>query len=212
MKQILRKSINFLGAVAIAFGIWFSQDMRYEYTRLFLAKHVYHVTETNFTATAYNIEYGGRVFLVTNKHVCKGVEDQGRLNVEGSYHRILHISSNTDLCILETDSTSGLRLAKNYSVGEPVTCIGFPSDFSKHIVQGHVAALGSNGFSWLGGVNFMETSCLSAPGTSGSPILNTYGNVIGTLFAGNPMFPGGNLAVPLEEMVRVFDFVIKHKQ
>lgn len=207
--QTLKKLLRILTSAALLALIWFSPELKHHYYQIYKASHVVQVKENGGTGTAYYLKYKDDTFVITNKHVCDMSMDKKTLVAGGVLLRILHVSQSTDICVLESDREEGLTLADSWKIGEPVTCIGYPMNFSQHVVQGHIADKGVDMFDWVGRITYIETSCLSAPGTSGSPILDAFGNVIGTLFAGSPMFPGGNLAVPLEDMIRVIEFAYK---
>ena len=133
------------------------------------------------SATGILIDAKGCV--LTNNHV-----------VEEGYYAMIRLSDNRqikaeivyrdpsrDLAILECPGSNYSAIAlgstKHPSLGEDVIAIGFPSAVlgdSVSISKGIISA-----FRTIGGVRYIQTDASIGPGSSGGPLINTRGEVIG---------------------------------
>lgn len=171
-------------------------------------------------ASTFQLSYKGVQYTVTNKHVCdpfnKIVSPAHIYAINeslappkfvriGSYRRkILAISYNHDLCLLEGDSSKpALELAQSWTNQERIYLIGHPRGLPKIVRKGRIVALSQNFFPWLPHNNkapYLLISTTTYPGNSGSPILNKWGNVVAVLFAGQVGVHTEAYAVPLESL------------
>lgn len=138
----------------------------------------------------------GRV--VTNLHVIEGAK-YGSVFISGSSvkHKIegyLSIDKQNDLAILSVPTLIGkpIQLASiNPEVGEKIYAIGNPKGLSGTISEGIVSGIRD-----LGNKKLIQITAPISPGSSGGPVLNTKGEVIGvavgTLASGQNL----NFAIP----------------
>ena len=138
--------------------------------------------------------------LVTNRHVVGGAT---RLEVSTYDGRDVTVTADAaaniaDLAVVVTrealDQTIGLAAA-NPDIGEEVTAVGFPLGGQLTTTQGKVLGYEEDPIGW----STLPMLLNDAPiehGSSGSPLLNTDGEVVGVVYAGD----GGarQFAVPVE--------------
>jgi len=123
----------------------------------------------------------------------------------GSLNRkILYVSKNHDICILEPYGTAYFKLAKFVQRGERITIIGHPRGLPQSISDGRVVGSSQKEMPWLpeaGIVTVLRSTAASYPGNSGSPAINRWGRVIGMLFAGYSVdYVNINYLVPLDSI------------
>jgi S1-C subfamily serine protease len=154
-------------------------------------------------ATGFHINFLGKVYLMTNRHVC----DANVQLVNPTYaqfglklHKILFIDTEHDLCLLDSDSKTGLTIAaEDVPNLAPVFLVGHPRGEPLTIREGRKMDEGAFAADWLDGrtVTFGQISTITYGGNSGSPVTNTKGEVIGVLFAGDRRFVTEGYYVPL---------------
>ncbi len=144
--------------------------------------------------------------------------------------RVIQVYTYNDLCLVEgMAGYEGLSLADSYDIGDINHVIGHPlgqaQDFTTGVLKDKVAILlpeeevsldKCNGpyqsvervQSWLGEMDMcmvkryaIATNIVIYGGNSGSPMVNSFGNVTGVMFAGNNRTAWG-YAVPLEDVIR----------
>lgn len=159
---------------------------------------------SNF-ATGFHVKYKGKVYIVTNKHVCDFHNQNYQHNFiqfEEYVGEIIKISDVHDLCLVTSNRTDGLELSQSpVNNLDKVTLIGFPRGMNKVIREGRVISYEEITASWLGFGTRVKTIYISTTtygGNSGSPVLNSHGKVVGVLFAGDANYNTEGQAVPLE--------------
>ena len=144
--------------------------------------------------------------------------------------KIIEKSEMHDLCLIESPAEiNGLSVAASTKVGESVGLIGHPSGWPLTLARGEVLGLTkiklvteivspgmeTEDFCKDGQVvnALFAVVCLeemsatqlfiySRAGSSGSPLVNFYGSIVGVLFAGNPQDQFNSYAVPLYHIKR----------
>lgn len=160
----------------------------------------------NRYATGFHLNYRGKVFIITNKHVCDShMRIYKHLSIQfGDYvGEILAVDEAHDLCLVSSNRTEGLSLANRQSKPlEKVTVIGFPRGMGKVIREGRVIGDVPLFAPWLNNmtVDSIQISAIAYGGNSGSPILNQNGDVTGVLFAGHMYFHTETYIVPLDNL------------
>jgi S1-C subfamily serine protease len=122
--------------------------------------------------------------LLTNLHVAEGMDLVGvKLPSSGSvvwarYAR--GFDSDSDLVVLEVETaaakTARLGDSDEVRVGEPIVVVGNPEGLEQTVSNGLVSAIGE-----LNGRRLFQISAPVSEGSSGSPVFNEYGEVIGVV-------------------------------
>jgi S1-C subfamily serine protease len=125
--------------------------------------------------------YSDDGIVVTNYHVIRGasslsitVPSTGKARVEN----VLGYSPETDVAIIQLPQrvTASLETegAQSAKVGDHVVAIGAPLGLESTVSEGIISALRD-----AGGIHLIQTTASISPGSSGGPLLNDYGKVIG---------------------------------
>ncbi len=143
------------------------------------------ISEGSSRGSGFNIKEDG--FVVTNRHIVENgdiitvlFEDDGVYRVEET----LIPSTNLDLAFLKLEDAEGLPVANmasdlNLDVDDEVIIIGNPMGFSRVAKEGRLAGLVEVG-------NYgplLEVYAPIYPGSSGSPVFNKQGQVVGIIYA-----------------------------
>lgn len=173
------------------------------------------------------ITASGNKYILTNKHICGLADSNNQLTVEFPnlsrkyLRKIIEISSEHDLCLVESIPTfnPSLSIADSIDVGQDIFVVGHPKLFDLTVAGGTyiqeasimvaMSKSGINtrvaqGFSMpnLQTFNTFRFNVYSRGGNSGSPIVNTDGQVVSVLFAGNRSDVMETYGVPLTEVKR----------
>lgn len=159
------------------------------------------------------IKYNNKFYILTNRHICTAGQrinnNKTHIQVDNHVAKIIKISTDGDLCVLESNRQSGLLIAKKAAQPlDRLTLIGFPRGIGKVIRKGRI--IGDRSIlMWDGrGIVKVESTQISAtayPGNSGSPVMNTVGEVIGVLFAGSSAYPHEPFIVPHRKLIKFLD-------
>jgi S1-C subfamily serine protease len=137
--------------------------------------------------------------IASNLHVVEGAS-RGYAKVVGQTTKydiegITGIDPNRDLVILKSSASRTLSMSLGNSdaleVGEPVYAVGNPQGFEGTFSQGIVSSIRQ-----VGSDKLLQITAPISPGSSGGPVLNSKGDVIGVSVA---TFIGGqnlNFAIP----------------
>lgn len=126
---------------------------------------------------------GGGSAIVTNYHVIAGADAVEVRTSSGQVFRVtraIHIEEDSDLAILETTARTplvALRFGDSslVNVGDEVAAIGSPQGFENTISTGIVSGLRILN----NGISYIQTTAPISPGSSGGPLVNSGGDVIG---------------------------------
>lgn len=176
----------------------------------------------NLGSDGYDCQGSGMIFgdkghILTNRHV---VEDAERISIHFADGReeIAHIcgvDAPSDLAVLKVPVTNlkpaRLGDSSKVRVGEFAIAIGAPFDLDYSITFGHVSAKGRNGVLSDPEVeqDFIQTDAQINPGSSGGPLLNIEGEVIGinTLIRG--IRTGIGFAIPINRAKEITEQIIE---
>ena len=126
--------------------------------RNYLSDKVYYVLNDAETGggTGFLLENDkGERFIVTNSHVCKGVQKDGQVKLKDRYgttslNKVISISQASDLCIVEPpyqswlgrllNGSGALRMANDYDIGDEVYVLGHPLLQPGTMVKGEIVS------------------------------------------------------------------------
>lgn len=160
-----------------------------------------------------------RGYILTNAHVIEKAskifvalpDSKKELEAE-----LIGKEGRIDLAVLKVSEDKSLPHiepfhADDLLVGETVIAIGNPLGLGHSVTTGVVSAprrripVGNNSFSV-----FIQTDALINPGNSGGPLLNINGELIGINTAIAKQAQGIGFAIPIDNVKRVLDDLIKH--
>jgi S1-C subfamily serine protease len=169
--------------------------------------------------SAFGITRDG--LLITNRHVVLNKDGSKAKKIGVIYNdtrdwlpaSIVKWSDGSDLALLQVDregpfpAVSGIsRSAKSVRVGSPVAIIGFPLslDLPMEGEGMNVKAASTLGPGTVSKLleDVVQIDAFAGSGSSGSPLFDARGNVIGVIWGGNPE-SGGRIvyAVPSEKLI-----------
>ena len=155
------------------------------------------------------IQYKDKFYILTNRHICLAGQhinkNKTHIQIDEQVARIVKISYDGDLCLLESNRKSGLLISNTAPVPmDHVTIIGFPRGIGKVIRSGRIINtkdIYMSNYSGYATVSATQISATAYPGNSGSPALNSNGHIIGVLFAGNSSYPQEPFIVPYNKLI-----------
>jgi serine protease Do len=178
------------------------------------------------TASGVVIENrGDKSYILTAGHFCLDKDEVNKtvtpiegvvitkLNGEYEKGRVFAISRMWDICLLQAPSL-GLDPVKvaahDIEVGDSVVNIAAPNGlFGEDLVmsyEGRYAGHGGDGYSVKAEVDFYTFPV--APGSSGSPIFNLKGEIVGLVFAVDARYHHITLAVTREQIIMFLESVL----
>ena len=158
--------------------------------------------------------------IVTNEHVVRGFDTVLLVLSDGSEYDgiVLGVDEIADLAVVEIQDDAGnfdsmsLGNSDDVRVGDEVIALGYPLGYDLGseltVTRGIIS---SNRV--RDGVDVFQTDAATAPGSSGGPLVDMYGNVIGVNYAGIPSFhdtPVDNIgfAIAIDELHYRMDFLV----
>jgi len=148
---------------------------------------------------------GDGTAIATNYHVIQGagsVRVRGSEGLVSTIDTVLAVDPARDLALLESQSRgSGLRLSpQTPDIGEAIIAIGNPSGLERTLSKGIVSGIRSED-----GTDYYQITAPISPGSSGGPIINESGLVIGVATF---YIRGGqnlNFAMPSKYVLKLLD-------
>lgn len=146
--------------------------------------------------------------VVTNAHVIKGatngyaklINDKSKLEILG----FIAIDEMHDLVLLEIKNSKGKKLklgkADLPEVGEDVYAIGNPQGLEGTFSKGIVSSIRD-----FEGHNIIQITAPISPGSSGGPLINSVGEVIGIAFASFSSGQNLNFAIPVKYLQKLLE-------
>jgi len=171
-------------------------------------------------------EYGAAVvvheagYLLTNAHGLRHggtvyVGLHGRADVAA---RIVAVDEGRDLAVLKIDTDpppTPVRLGRSADlrIGEPVVGIGNPFGIGRTVAQGIVSALGrSTRSEFTFYPDMIQTDASVNPGSSGGPLLNVYGELVGINTTRKPEAENIAFAIPVDRIREALPEILAPEQ
>jgi serine protease Do len=162
-------------------------------------------------------EEGKNVYVLTNNHVVSGAKAD-QITISLADNRVFKPTQvwadpESDVAVLRVDRgdlpTVKLGASKKVRVGEWVVAIGSPFGLSQSVTHGIISARERGQIS-LGGTirikDFLQTDAPINPGSSGGPLLNLEGEVVGVntaIASHNNSNSGVSFAIPVDLVAKV---------
>ena len=164
---------------------------------------------TTFTRGGTGFLVDGRGYLLTNAHVVKNATVVAVQNTLGEYQaRIIQLDRQSDLALLKIEDTTyhafnGLPYGISRSgadLGDDLFTLGYPRPT---IVYGKGYLSAETGFQ--GDTTAFQLTIAANPGNSGTPVLNSDGEVIGIVTSSQANAEGMVFAVRSKNIVNALD-------
>jgi S1-C subfamily serine protease len=162
-------------------------------------------------------EEGKNVYALTNNHVISGAKPE-QITISLADNRVFKAAQvwadpESDVAILRVDRgdlpTAKLGSSSKVRVGQWVVAIGSPFGLSQSVTHGIISARERGQIS-LGGTirikEFLQTDAPINPGSSGGPLVNLDGEVIGintAIASSNNSNSGVSFAIPIDLVAKV---------
>ncbi len=158
-------------------------------------------------------------YVLTNAHVVKGASRIIARLADGREVKaqVLGLDSESDLAVLKIDLDHLHQLSFGSSeavtIGEEVLALGSPFGLDGTVSKGIVSAIGRrniilNGESYP---SLIQTDAIISPGSSGGPLVDMRGQVIGintAMATTNGHFEGVGFAIPSTQVVAMLDDLV----
>ncbi len=157
------------------------------------------------TGSGFNIEEGGGI--ATNFHVLSGASSiKCTFDNNSSYEvdYILNYNPLKDIALLHLKDAKGLPVVKlsdsdKVKLAEEVLVIGNPMELQNTVSDGIISGIRN-----FYGINYIQTTASISSGSSGGPLFNSNGNVIGitsmTLMGAQNI----NFAIPINYVKKLY--------
>ena len=162
-------------------------------------------------------------YILTNYHVIQNATDLIVVTNDGQEYKaeIIGADAGTDLALIKVEADHDLPVAKlgddtKLRVGEWVVAIGNPRGLDWTVTVGVISALNREITNQLTNqtlYNMIQTDATINPGTSGGPLLNAQGEVIGindVIVSNSGGSEGIGLAIPVSTVKDVLEDLIKN--
>jgi len=182
------------------------------------------------TGSGFLIDKDGRI--VTNNHVVAGASDGSKIRVLYSDGRrvsavLVGRSPSYDIAVIKASGSGSLQPiqlgdSEDVQVGEPVLALGSPLGLSGTVTEGIVSARNrpvivsetSDADAPTAYINAIQTDAQINPGSSGGPLVDAGGRVIGVnsaiLTFGSSRNIGLGFAIPINQAATIADQLIKN--
>ncbi len=158
--------------------------------------------------------------VVTNNHVVKN-GSEFRVTLSSGVRRkarLLATDSDADLAVLRIESSEETYAALDLGapapqVGQMVMALGNPLGLGHTVTSGIVCGLGRSDLDIAVYEDFVQTDCVVNPGSSGGPLIDLEGRVIGITTAVGLRSNGDDgiaFAIPVAMVRKVVEDVLEH--
>lgn len=185
-------------------------------TKLLTAREVIELIEPTTVLIETHRSQGSGFFIsrdgqvATNAHVVRGGSFINVTTFDGRKYSadIIKIDNARDLAILRVNAyatfpyISQYRYKANVSRGDDVLAFGSPLGLTKTVTRGIVSARRewSPSEAWIPPIEIIQHDATIAPGSSGGPVVNLYGELIGVNFA-SFLLKDINFAIPTDFLI-----------
>lgn len=157
-------------------------------------------------------------YILTNAHVVADADEVkvGLTDKREFTAKLVGMDPRTDIALLKIPAGDlpvvNIGDPSRLQVGEWIVAIGTPFGFANSVTQGIVSAKGRA----LPGdkiVSFIQTDAAINPGSSGGPLFNLNGEVVGInsqIYSQSGGYMGLSFAIPIDVAIRVKDQLLKH--
>ncbi|MFH0131817.1 trypsin-like peptidase domain-containing protein [Variovorax sp. VaC1] len=156
--------------------------------------------------------------ILTSAHVVTNI-DEAQVQLDDGRRftaRVVGVDKRTDVGLLKIDA-SGLPVAivgdsSAVAPGDWVAAISSPFGFHGSVTAGVVSAVGRV-LGGAGEIPFIQTDVAINPGSSGSPLLNSRGEVVGInsmIYSGSGGYMGLSFAVPINLAMQIAGQLREH--
>ena len=156
--------------------------------------------------------------ILTSAHVVTNI-DEAQVQLDDGRRftaRVVGVDKRTDVGLLKIDA-SALPVAvigdsSTLSPGDWVAAISSPFGFHGSVTAGVVSAVGRV-MGGAGEIPFIQTDVAINPGSSGSPLFNSRGEVVGVnsmIYSGSGGYMGLSFAVPINLSMRIANQLQEH--
>lgn len=143
--------------------------------------------------------------VVTNHHVIRGIKNLFIKQVGKKQlikvKKVVIADSQKDLAVLEVEGNIGreLKLSEtSVAIGEDIYVIGNPEGLEGTLSQGIISQLRK-----IDGKQFLQITAPVSPGSSGGPVLNKNGEVVGVVVGSMSKGQNLNFAISVTELKKV---------
>jgi hypothetical protein len=148
----------------------------------------HHTLASGFAVTADGV-------IATNHHVAANptAEAMGVMTADGRFFPVLEVLAADkahDVALLRTDAKdlAFLPLRDDAPAGSPIRCYSHPANSFGCLSEGIIARYARLHESERNGAVFMQITADYARGSSGGPVLDAYGNVVGMVASTSAVF------------------------
>ena len=164
--------------------------------------------------------YSGRMVILTNYHVVHNTVNITVTFIDRNGYAATVIGSDpyADLAVLVTDAPTyeykplDVISSSTLKVGDPVIAVGNPFGLTGTITTGIISQLGRSIYTEISGgyviPNVIQISAPINPGSSGGPLLDLHGQVIGITTAIVAGSQGIGFAIPSNTILREIGYLI----
>ncbi|MFZ5987452.1 MAG: DUF5050 domain-containing protein [Bacillota bacterium] len=156
------------------------------------------------SGSGFNIKSSG--IVITNFHVISGASSIKCTlnNTQYDVDYILNYSTIKDIAILQLKDASNLPVVRlgdssKIELAEDVVAIGNPLELQNTVSTGIVS-----GIRTMFGIEYIQTNASISPGSSGGPLFNSYGDVIGMTTMSALGSQNINFAIPVNSVKKLF--------
>jgi serine protease Do len=193
------------------------EDPFYEFFRRFgFGNGIPHEFQSQSLGSGFIVDQAG--YILTNSHVVEDADEVivGLTDKREFKAKLVGIDKRSDVALLKISAKDlpvvSIGDPSRLEVGEWVVAIGAPFGFTNSVTQGIVSATGRD----LPGQNivpFIQTDVAINPGSSGGPLFNMNGEVVGInsqIFSRSGGSMGISFAIPIDVAMKVKEQLQKH--